>query len=125
MAIGKRVFLYVDGFFAKDGEILLLKRNVEPFKGFWALVGGFIEENETPQEALCREFKEETNLDVNVGEFLSERFEEFSDRIKRILTFRITSAEGEVELNEENQEFGWFTRVPEKAVYRYEKFLIK
>jgi ADP-ribose pyrophosphatase YjhB (NUDIX family) len=37
------------------------------FLGFWACVGGFIKSNETPQEALRREFKEETNLDVEIG----------------------------------------------------------
>jgi 8-oxo-dGTP diphosphatase len=63
----KKVFLFVDSFFAKVDKIFLLNRNVEPFMGFWACVGGFIESNETPQEALRREFKEETNLDVEIG----------------------------------------------------------
>ena len=39
----KKVFVYVDGFYAENDKIFLLKRNVEPFKGFWACVGGFIE----------------------------------------------------------------------------------
>lgn len=48
------------------GEILLVKRGVEPHKGRWALPSGFIEADETPEEACCRELKEETNLDGRV-----------------------------------------------------------
>ena len=47
-----------------DGDnLLLVKRAVEPGKGMWGLPGGFIELNETPDEAATRELKEETNLD--------------------------------------------------------------
>jgi 8-oxo-dGTP diphosphatase len=121
----KKIFLCVDGFLEKDGKIFLTKRNVEPLKGFWALVGGHVDEYETPEEALIREFKEETNLDVIVGDLISDRIEETPDRLKRILTFRIVSAEGELKLNEESQDFGWFTRLPENTVYGYDKFLIR
>ena len=44
-------------------EILLVKRGVEPGKGEWALPSGFIEIDETPEEACLRELKEETGLD--------------------------------------------------------------
>ena len=47
----------------KEGEILLEKRANEPFKGFWCLPGGHIEKNETVEEAVKREVKEETGLD--------------------------------------------------------------
>ena len=88
-------------------------------------MGGFIEIDETPQEALRREFKEETNLDVEVGDYISNRFEETSDRIKLILTYRINTARGKIKLNEENQDYGWFKVLPSNCVYRYNQFLIK
>ena len=48
LQISKQNFVVcVDGVYVKDGKILLLKRNVEPFKGFWHVVGGHVEENET------------------------------------------------------------------------------
>jgi len=46
----------------KKGEILLVKRGVEPGKGKWALPSGFIEIDETPEKACLRELKEETGL---------------------------------------------------------------
>ena len=113
----KKVFVYVDGFYAKNDKIFLLKRNVEPFKGFWACVGGFIENDESPQEALRREFKEETNLDVDVGDYISNRFEETPDRIKLILTYRINAAKGKIKLNHENQEYAWFKERSHQTAY--------
>ena len=44
-------------------KLLLIKRAVDPCKGSWALPGGFIELDETPQEAARRELREETGLE--------------------------------------------------------------
>lgn len=43
-------------------QILLTKRNVEPFKNTWCLPGGHIEQYEKAYEAVKREVKEETGL---------------------------------------------------------------
>ena len=42
--------------------VLLIERGKEPFKGFWAFPGGFVEEGESCEEAVLRELKEETGL---------------------------------------------------------------
>ncbi len=44
------------------GEVLLVKRGVEPGKGEWGLPSGFMEIDETPEEACLRELEEETGL---------------------------------------------------------------
>ena len=48
-----------------DGEkMLLLKRSSEvgTFRGYWASVSGFVEEDETPAETACKELQEEIGL---------------------------------------------------------------
>jgi ADP-ribose pyrophosphatase YjhB (NUDIX family) len=119
----KKIVVCVDGVFVKDGKILLLKRNVEPFKGCWHVVGGHVEENESLKAALQREFREETGLDIAVGDIIDARFEETFDRIKVIVAFEVLSAEGEVRLNSENEVYGWFDEVPRESVYDYSKYL--
>ncbi len=44
-------------------NVLLIQRKNEPFKGQWALPGGFIEEDETLEQCVEREIKEETGLE--------------------------------------------------------------
>ena len=58
--------LTVDGVILYKGGVVLIKRRREPFKDSFALPGGFVEYGETVEEALKREMKEETGLDVRI-----------------------------------------------------------
>jgi 8-oxo-dGTP diphosphatase len=50
----------------QEGNIVLIKRKYPPFQNYYALPGGFIKEGEKPVDAVIREVKEETNLDIKV-----------------------------------------------------------
>ena len=49
------------------GRVLLVKRAHEPLKGAWSIPGGAVNVGETLEEAIGREVREETCLDVEVG----------------------------------------------------------
>jgi 8-oxo-dGTP diphosphatase len=46
----------------KELKVLLVKRNIEPFKEKWAIPGGFVRINESLEEAAQRELQEETGI---------------------------------------------------------------
>jgi 8-oxo-dGTP diphosphatase len=51
-------------------KVLLIKRAKEPFKDYWAFPGGFINENESAEDAVVRELCEETGIgDVKLEQF--------------------------------------------------------
>lgn len=50
----------------KDSNVLMVKRIMEPAKGSWCFPGGFMEIDETPQQAAIRECKEESGLNVEI-----------------------------------------------------------
>ena len=50
----------------EEGGVVLIKRKYPPFRDYYALPGGFIQKGETAKQALFREVKEETNLDVKI-----------------------------------------------------------
>ena len=45
-------------------NLLLIQRGDEPYKGSWAFPGGFVNENETVEQAVVRELKEETGIEA-------------------------------------------------------------
>lgn len=54
----------IDAVIIKGDRILLVKRGIEPFKDFWATPGGFIEWDESAEQAVAREVMEETGMTV-------------------------------------------------------------
>lgn len=74
------------GFDGNTINILLVERGIEPFKGSWALPGGFLKMNETVEEGALRELFEETG----VKDVYLEQFHVFSsverDPRERVLT---------------------------------------
>ena len=54
----------------RDGKILLVLRGENPGKGLWGLPAGFMEVDETVEQAAQRECLEETGLEVELGDLL-------------------------------------------------------
>jgi ADP-ribose pyrophosphatase YjhB (NUDIX family) len=54
-----------------EGRILICKRAIEPRRGFWTVPAGFMENNETLQQAAARESLEEAMAEVEIGSLLS------------------------------------------------------
>jgi len=68
----KKPTLTVDAIIkTNDDKIVLVKRKNPPYKGWWALPGGIVEYGETVEEAVKREVKEETGLEVEIEKLVN------------------------------------------------------
>lgn len=69
-----------DAIIVKDKKVLMVKSSRGFVTGIWDLPGGFVDYGETPEEAVIREVKEETGLDIHpqslllVNSHISESF---------------------------------------------------
>lgn len=66
MAPRRHPSLAVDIIILTSGGIVLVKRAHEPYRGKWALPGGFVHYGEKVEEAATREAEEETSLKVKL-----------------------------------------------------------
>jgi len=62
-----------------DGRLLLVRRAHEPFRGFWDIPGGFLDEGEPPLDGLRRELLEETGLEIEPGDYLGAWIDRYGD----------------------------------------------
>ena len=65
-------------FILKEGKVLYGVRGIEPSIGRLSLVGGFVEPNESLEEAVIREAKEELGIDIEIIDFLGSYPHEYA-----------------------------------------------
>jgi ADP-ribose pyrophosphatase YjhB (NUDIX family) len=102
--------LAIDIVIIKDDKILLGKRGGtdEPFMGYWALFGGFVEWGESVEEALVRECKEESNMVVTSHKLLGI-YSKPSRHIRQVVTAAYAvEAEGEPKAGDDIVEVKWY-----------------
>ena len=102
--------LTVRGIIKNDtGEILILKRHPKSRTDpkMWELPGGKVEKGEFFVDALIREIKEETSLDVNVGDFCEAIQNDYSHKRTVQLMMYLIDVEGEVKISDEHTDWMW------------------
>jgi 8-oxo-dGTP diphosphatase len=75
-----------DVIITREEEILVVKRKRNPFKDELAIPGGFVNQNETVEQAAVREIMEETALPIRLKEILGVYSDPKRDPRKHIIT---------------------------------------
>ena len=91
-------------------ELLLVQRSIEPRKGLWTLPGGFVEVNETTEEAALRELEEETGLTGHGTKLLgvSTRSSKLGGII--VLGYHVEHWQGEMVAMTDAMDLGFFSK---------------
>ena len=112
-----RPYLAVSAAIFRDGRVLIVRRARPPAHGVYTLPGGGVELGETLEEAVIREVREETALDVMPVALAGYRqaiARDAAGKIERhfvILPFAARWISGEISLNEELAEAHWLLPV--------------
>jgi 8-oxo-dGTP diphosphatase len=109
----QRPYLAVSAAIIRDGKVLAVRRARKPALGLYTMPGGVVEAGETLFEAVKREVREETSLDISPVALAGHREAIARDRdgkVERhfiILCFAARWLSGEPVLNEELDDARW------------------
>lgn len=93
----------------KENKILATKRGYGEFINMWEFPGGKIESDETKEQALVREIKEELNIEINVDKFAIDIEYQYPNFYLFMSCFMCSIKEGSIELLEHN-DGKWITK---------------
>ncbi|HHV71407.1 MAG TPA: 8-oxo-dGTP diphosphatase MutT [Clostridia bacterium] len=84
-----------------DNDKVLITRRIpkENFAGGWEFPGGKIEDNETPEDCLVRELKEELNIDVSIDKFCTEVTYDYGNLNIDLIAYYCTIVGGEIQIS--------------------------
>ncbi|MBI5253999.1 MAG: NUDIX hydrolase [Euryarchaeota archaeon] len=110
-----------------DGSIVLVKRAFDPFKGYWALPGGFLKFGNSVEDTAIREAKEETGLDIEIEDVLGVYSDSKRDPRGHIISICLTAREvgGELRAGSDAAEVKSFLKPPEKLAFDHKEMLRK
>lgn len=116
----------VQGILERDGCVLLARRAHEPRRGYWDLPGGLLNETETPEDGLRREFLEETGLQIEPVELLRIDIEPYGGRHVFSVTW-IVRGDGEPAPADDVDELRWFAagELPEEMAFPGQSLVLR
>ena len=88
----------------KDDEILLLKQSYI-YKNSKVLLTGYVDNNETAEEAVYREVKEEAGIDINNSTYVGSDY--VKDKEILMITFMADFVSGKINKSDEVEGMGW------------------
>lgn len=113
----------------EDGRVLLLRRTIEPFYGYWDIPGGFLEEDELPEEGARREAREEAELEVELRGLIGMTLDSYpgEERLTVLTISYLAEPRGEPRAGDETGEVGFFAEdeIPEKLAFGHARETIR
>ena len=85
----------------ENGKILITQRNLQKDQGgLWEFPGGKIEPNETREDAIIREIKEELDIDIKADNYLEEKVFNYPEKDINLIALKCSKINGKIKLLE-------------------------
>jgi ADP-ribose pyrophosphatase YjhB (NUDIX family) len=92
----------------KGGAILLVRRERAPYKGYWDIPGGFLEEEEDAHTGAKREAREETGLRVGIDDLIGVYHDKNGDDYTLNLYYTAHVTGGRAKPGDDASDLRWF-----------------
>ena len=100
----------VAGIIYKNDKFLIAQRNLNKAQGgLWEFPGRKVEKDETHENALIREIKEEFNADIKVDKFIGENIHHYPEKDIKLNFYKATLIGDKIELLE-HEDYKWITK---------------
>jgi len=100
----------VAGIIYKNNKFLIAQRNLKKDQGgLWEFPGGKVEKNESYENALIREIKEELNADIEVDEYVGENVHHYPEKDIKLIFYKAKLLSEQIELLE-HEGYEWITK---------------
>lgn len=105
----KKIIEVVGAAIIKEEKVLAMQRSEQmTLPGMWEFPGGKVEANETEQEALIREIKEELNVTINILDYINEASYDYDFGTVQLKVYTAEIISGQITL-EEHSDGKWVT----------------
>ncbi len=125
----------------REGKVMLVRRGIEPYKGWWDIPGGFLGPGEHPEEGAVREVREETGLVVRPTKLHCIEVDTYGEEGSRYgsaystqgteytlnIYYLAEIVEGEAEPRSDAVEIGWFgpDELPEEIAFAHARRVLE
>lgn len=108
-------------------QVLMVRRGLNPMKGYWALVGGYLDWDETVEQCVLRELEEEVSVRGKIVSLLGIYDDPKRDKDGRQnvgITY-VVEVEGEPRVGEEVTAVKWFAfdKLPEEIAFDHRRMI--
>ena len=118
-------------FIVENGKYIISKRAIEPKKGTYDVIGGFLNNGEHPEAGIIREFKEETGLTIKIIDLLGvymDKYEYQGDLVSTLNFCYIAEiVKGKAKPQDDVASLYWFqiSNTPENLAFTWIKKALK
>jgi 8-oxo-dGTP diphosphatase len=92
----------------RNGKVLLIRRSIEPFQGYWDIPGGFCEVDEHPAETAIREVREETGLEIELTGMLGLWLDDYAGSVTLNVYYLARPLSRRIRVGDDADGAAWF-----------------